>query len=69
MVDRGAGNGGGGRQQQAGQLAGRQLPVGHPQSKEGPQQQVLEQHLPDPVQLSNFYGLLSQLGSLEVPIN
>ena len=35
--------------------------------KQNQQQQRMVQPLPDPVQISNLWGLLGQLGSLEIP--
>ena len=52
--------------QQAAGLSQRQFPVGHPQQKPG-QHQTMAQTLPDPVQISNFFSLLGQLGSKEIP--
>ena len=48
---------------------GVQYPVGHPLHKGVKQHQRLEQCLPDPVQMSNLFGILGQLGGLEIPIN
>ena len=45
----------------------RQLPVGHPQQKPGYHQTMAQQTLPDPVLLRNFFGLLDQFGSQEIP--
>ena len=46
----------------------RYLPVGHPQQKQGQTRLPTASHnLPNPVQLSNFFGLLGKLGSQEVP--
>ena len=46
----------------------RYLPVGHPQQKQGQVESVAaSKHLPDPVQLSNLFGLLGKLGSQEFP--
>ena len=67
LVDRGAQ---GGQQKQPRQGLGpgqRHIPVGHPQQKPGQQQQTMGLTFPDPVQLSNFFGLLGQLGSKEIP--
>ena len=66
LVDKG---GQGAQQKQSSQGTGlglRYLPVGHPQQKHG-QQLAPVNHLPDPTQLSNFFGLLGQLGSQEIP--
>ena len=52
--------------QQAAVQVPRQFPVGHPQQKLGNQQSMV-QPLPNPVQLNNFFSLLGQLGSQEVP--
>ena len=66
VIDRGA-QGGQQRQTRVGGGPGpRHLPVGHPQHKPG-QQQAMGQTLPDPVQLSNFFGLLNSIGSQEIP--
>ena len=56
--------GGGGPQQgDNGQYSeGRQYPVGHPN-----RYRQQRQSLPDPVQISNLFGILGQLGGLEVP--
>jgi hypothetical protein len=64
---------GGGSQQggaHAGQTQGdgvRQHPVGHQRYRRNQQQQKMVQPLPDPVQISNLFGLLDKLGSLEIP--
>ena len=50
---------------QGGGLSVSQLPVGHSRYKQG--QNQVASHLPDPVQLSNFFGLLGKLGSQEIP--
>ena len=42
-------------------------PVGHHRYRQNQQQQRMVQPLPDPVQISNLWGLLGQLGSLEIP--
>ena len=65
VVDRGdrAGAQGGDRQHQHSNRG----PVGHQQNRQSNPQQMMGQRLPDPVQISKFYDLLSQLGSLEVP--
>ena len=65
LVDKG---GQGPQQKQPGQgtsLGLKYLPVGHPLQKQG-QHQGQGNHLPDPRQLSNFFGLLGQLGSQEI---
>ena len=57
-----AGGQGGGARSATGQNT-----VGHPRYKQSQQRQMMEQHLPDPVQISNLFGILGQLGSLEMP--
>ena len=67
IIDKGAAHGGQERQPgQRGGTGGRQLPVGHQQQRHG-QQQMTGPSFPDPVQLSNFFGLLGQLGTKEIP--
>ena len=61
QINRGPQQGQGQRQAQQAQ---RFLPVGHPQHNPG-QHQVMAQHAPDPVQVSNLFELLGQLGSKE----
>ena len=45
----------------------RHTPVGHHKYKKNNQQQMMSQPLPDPLQIRNLFGILGQLGSLEIP--
>ena len=56
---------GGGQANARDEVGTRQFPVGHQFRKQGRHQQM-EQRLPDPVQLKNLFGMLGQLGSLEM---
>ena len=62
QINRGPQQGQGQRQPQQSQ---RYLPVGHPQHNPA-QHQVMAQRAPDPVQISNLFDLLGQLGSKEL---
>ena len=45
---------------------GSQYPVGHSRRRQSQSQQMKQQSLPDPVQISNLIEALAQLGSMEV---
>ena len=68
LVERGDRAGGqtGGVQPGAQGSTGQHL-VGHPSYKQNKMPQRMEQQLPDPVQVSNLFSILGQLGGMELP--
>ena len=61
-----AGGQGAGTQPGAHGSSGQHL-VGHPNYKQNKMQQRMEHQLPDPVQVSNLFSILGQLGGMELP--